>query len=269
MVWNEMIDRFYTKFHKDVEDSAQIARADVGAARELGLHPDLGKKIVVRLGRYGAVAQIGITEDGDTPQYANLKTGQRLETITLEDALELFKLPRVVGDFEDKVIKAASGRFGPYLQHDGKFYSLPKGEDPLIVSYDRSLEIIAAKRKADAEKLIKSFEQDPTIQILNGRWGPYLAKEGVNYKIAKTVEATTLTYEDCLNIISTTTPAPSRGKKPAAKASAKAPKPKASDVIPKKAKPKAKAEPLAMAADKKTVVKKVAKAPTLRKPKGE
>ena len=284
MIWNEMIDKFYVKFHKDVEDSAQIARADVGAARELGIHPEFGKKVVVRLGRYGAVAQIGLTEDGDTPQYANLKTGQRLETLTMEDALELFKLPRIVGDFEDKTIKAAAGRFGPYLQHDGKFYSLPKGEDPLVVSYDRSLEIIAAKRKADAEKLIKSFAEDEAIQILNGRWGPYLAKDGSNYKIPKTQEAAELTYEQCLTIIAEAPPTPAKGR--GAKGKAKAPAARATTKAPAKSKaaPKPKAEakpkvaPKAKAASTpagKTKAPAKAKAvadtkgPTLRKTKGE
>lgn len=223
LVWNEMIERFYTKFHHDVEESVNVARADVGTVRELGRHPESGKRIVVRLGRYGAVAQVGTTEDGDTPQYANLKTGQRLETIGLEDALELFKLPRLVGDFESLPIKAAAGRFGPYLQHDGKFYSLPKGDDPLTVSYERALEVIALKREADAKKLIHDFSAQG-IQVLNGRWGAYIAHDGENYKIPKGTEAESLTAEACQAIIAEAgaNPKPKGRGKVAAKAKAPA-----------------------------------------------
>lgn len=245
-VWNEMIGRFYTKFHRAVEDSEQIARADVGSARELGRHPESGKRILVRLGRYGAVAQIGTTEDGDTPQYANLKTGQRLETLSLEDALELFKLPRTLGDFEGKVLKAAAGRFGPYLAHDGKFYSLPKGEDPLSVSFERALEVIADKRQADANKLIHNFESDG-ILVLNGRWGPYITQNGENFKIPKGTDAAALTLADAQRIIKEVGDAPAKGKrfgkgaKAAPKAAAKtaAPKAPAKKAPAKKAAPKA------------------------------
>ncbi len=168
--WDTMIDNFYQKFHVKVEDTESIERQNINTSREIGIDPKSGKKIIARLGKFGPLVQIGEAED-EEKQFASLKKGQFIESITLEDALELFKLPRDVGQFEGKKIVAAIGRFGPYLRHDGGFVSLGKEHDPLSITEEEAIALIEAKRKADAEKFIKEFEQDKDLQILNGRWG--------------------------------------------------------------------------------------------------
>ncbi|PIB36119.1 DNA topoisomerase I [Reichenbachiella sp. 5M10] len=199
--WNSMIASFYGDFHKKVETTEQIERSEIGTTRELGNDPKTGLPIYARLGRFGAMVQLGDISDeegAEKPQYASLKKGQFLESLTLEDALELFKLPRQVGEFEDKVMTAAIGRFGPYIRHDGKFVSIPKEMDPLQITADESIELILAKRKADAEKFIKAFDENPEVQVLNGRWGPYIKFGKKNVKIPKDTDPKTLTYEDCV-----------------------------------------------------------------------
>ena len=175
--WVEMIDDFYNGFHKKVEDSNEVKRTDIATSRTLGVHPETGENIYTRLGKFGPFVQIGEIEEGKKPQYASLKKGQRMETINLEEALELFKLPREIGMYEEKPMKAAIGRFGPYIQHNSKFYSLPKTDDPYSVNEERGIEIIEAKRKADEEKFIKDFPENPEVKILNGRFGPYIVVE--------------------------------------------------------------------------------------------
>ncbi len=203
MAWANMMGDFYNVFHQRVETSAEIDRSEVGTARELGKDPVTGFTVQVRLGRFGFMAQIGTQEElgeEEKPKYASLRKGQHMESITLEEALELFKLPRDVGMFEDKKIVAAIGRFGPYIRHDGKFVSL-KEDDPLEVNEQRAIELIEQKRKDDAAKFIKGFEEDENTQILNGRWGPYIKMGKQNVKIPKDVEdPTTLTYEDCVRL---------------------------------------------------------------------
>ncbi|MDX5480961.1 MAG: type I DNA topoisomerase, partial [Hymenobacteraceae bacterium] len=185
--WENMLDDFYKKFHKRIESSENISRADVSGARELGNDPATGKMIYAKLGRFGPYVQLGEenTDTGEKPNYASLRKGQFIESISLEDALELFKLPRIVGTYEDKEMTAAIGRFGPYIRHDGKFYSLPKTLDPLQVTAQEAVELIEAKRKADAEKIIKTFPENADIQVLNGRYGPYIAAGKKNVKIPK------------------------------------------------------------------------------------
>src|SRR5690606_27298440 len=158
--WEDMIHDFYGRFHPRVEQTENIERSSVGSSRELGVDPKSGKKVIARLGKFGPIVQIGDSEGEEKPEYASLRKGQFIENISLEDAMELFKLPRDIGEYEDKKMVAAIGRFGPYIRHDSKFYSLPKDEDPLSVSFERSIEIIEAKRKADAEKFIKGFEEN-------------------------------------------------------------------------------------------------------------
>ncbi|HSI90342.1 MAG TPA: topoisomerase C-terminal repeat-containing protein, partial [Adhaeribacter sp.] len=224
--------------------SESIERSTVSVARDLGVHPITGKKISARLGRFGPFVQLG-EEDPDTgekPTYASLRKGQFLENISLEDALELFKLPRVVGTFEDKEMTAAIGRFGPFIKHQSKFYSLPKTLDPLSVTTEEAIDLIQAKRKADAEKLIKSFPENPDIQILNGRYGPYIVAGKKNVKIPKDKVPADLTLEECLELAAATPDKPARGgrfgkkaapakeetaDKPAAKKKAPAKKPAA------------------------------------------
>src|SRR6478735_3588281 len=172
--WNKMIENFYGAFHDRITSSETIERSTVSGARELGAHPENGKKIIARLGRFGPFVQLGEEnpETGEKPIYASLRKGQFLESISLEDALDLFKLPRVVGSFEDAEMSAAIGRFGPFIKHQSKFYSLPKTLDPFTVTMEEAIALIQAKRKADAEKLIKSFPENPDTKVLNGRFEP-------------------------------------------------------------------------------------------------
>lgn len=198
--WQDMIHNFYGNFHHSVEETEQVSRQDINSSRFLGNHPENGKPITARLGRFGPLVQIGESED-EEKKFASLKKGQFIENISLEDALELFKLPRDVGMFEEKKMVAAIGRFGPYVRHDGKFVSLRKEQDPLSITEEEAIELIREKREADAKKHIKSFEENEEIQILNGRWGPYIKFGKNNYKIPKDKEAESLSYSETIEII--------------------------------------------------------------------
>ncbi|QKG78850.1 type I DNA topoisomerase [Tenuifilum thalassicum] len=202
VVWTKMIDEFYKPFHKNVEKTEKESDYTKGE-RELGVDPETGKKVIVRIGRYGPIVQIGDNdpESGEKPKYASLLKGQLISTITLEEALELFKLPRKLGEYEGKEVVVAIGRFGPYVRHDGKFYSLKKEDNPLTVELNRAIEIIEEGRLKEKQKHIKSFDEDPELKILNGRWGLYISKNKKNYKIPKGTNAEELTYSDCLKII--------------------------------------------------------------------
>ncbi|GHT34674.1 DNA topoisomerase 1 [Bacteroidia bacterium] len=201
--WEKSIDNFYKEFHPIVENTMQNSERKTGE-RELGIDPKTGKPVFVKIGRYGPLAQLGHVDDDNKPTFASLRKDQSIETISLEEALELFKLPRVSGNFEDKPMKVAVGRFGPYIQHDSKFYSLPKGIDPLAVTETESIEIIQNKRISDANKVIKSFVEEPELQILNGRFGAYIAYKGSNYKIPKTTVPAEMTLEEVMNIVNNT-----------------------------------------------------------------
>lgn len=194
--WTTMISKFYQPFHKEVEKTIENADKATGE-RELGVHPENGKKISVRIGRFGPFVQVGESDDTEKPLYASLRAGQSIETISLEEALELFKLPKKVGQFEDKDMTVAIGKFGPYIRHDGAFYSLPKDVDPLDVSEEQAIEIIIDKRKRDSERVIKTFAEAPDVKILNGRWGPYIEFGKQNVKIPKDKDPAALTYEEC------------------------------------------------------------------------
>ena len=213
LVWNKMLESFYEPFHLKVDNALNEAERTNGV-RILGADPVSGKEVSVKIGRFGPLAQLGeVTEEGEKPQFASLRTGQHLETITLEDALELFKLPRNLGDFEGKTVTVAIGRFGPYVRHDSKFISLEKNvDDPYSVELDRAIELIEAKREKDKNALIKTYEEDPEIQILNGRWGPYIKFKKNNYKIPKTTDAATLSFDECMKLIEKQ-PAPKKSRK--------------------------------------------------------
>ncbi|MDZ4668346.1 MAG: type I DNA topoisomerase [bacterium] len=217
LVWNKMIEKFYGPFHATVTNTNETAERQ-NAERTLGTDPESGKTIYVKVGRYGPYAQIGENSDDEKekPRYASLRAGQLTETITVEEALELFKLPRVVGEFEGKNIKAAIGRFGPYLMHDSKFISIPKTDDVFAIDEARAVELIEGKRISDANKLLKTFEEDADIKVLMGRWGPYIAKGKDNYRLAKTQKVEELTYEIVAGIIAAE--AKPAGKKAAPKA---------------------------------------------------
>jgi DNA topoisomerase-1 len=218
--WTDMIRGFYQPFHKSVESTIETANKATGE-RELGLHPENGKKVSVRIGRYGPFVQVGENANDDDkdykPLYASLRTGQSIETITIEEALELFKLPKKVGVYEDKDMTVAIGRFGPYIRHNSAFYSLPKEIDPLDVTEEQAIELIIEKRKKDADKLIKAFDEDPTVKILNGRWGPYIEFGKQNVKIPKDKEPESLTFEECKALAAAADKAPKKGGKKFAK----------------------------------------------------
>ncbi|RNI25012.1 type I DNA topoisomerase [Rufibacter latericius] len=220
--WDKMLDTFYSSFHQTIETSASVERSTVSGARELGVDPISGMKVIAKLGRFGPYVQLGEEVEGTDakPVYASLRKGQFLESITLEQALELFKLPRIVGEFEGKGMKAAIGRFGPYIQHNSKYYSLPKELDPLLVTEPEAIALIEAKRKADAEKMIKTFPENPEVTVLNGRFGPYICVGKKNVKIPKGQEPAELTLEQCLELAEATPDKPARGgfKKKAAPA---------------------------------------------------
>ncbi|MFV0522092.1 MAG: type I DNA topoisomerase [Mangrovibacterium sp.] len=206
-VWNEVLGKFYKPFHAHVEDAMENSERETGE-RQLGIDPNTGKPVSVRIGRYGPFAQLGEsaeTDEDEKPQYASLRSGQILETITLEEAIELFKLPRDLGEYENKKVVVAIGRFGPYVRHDGKFVSLKKGvDDPLEIQLDRAIELIEEKREKDRKALLKTFEEDAELRIIEGRWGPYISYQKNNYKIVKGTDIATLGYQECMEIINNT-----------------------------------------------------------------
>ncbi|MBC6698913.1 type I DNA topoisomerase [Hymenobacter sp. BT190] len=219
--WTDMLAGFYSTFHETVERGKDIERNTLGSNREIGLHPETGQKLTARLGRFGPYVQIepkeGAPED-EKAVYASLRKGQFIENITLEEALDLFKLPRVVGEFEEKSMTAALGRFGPYIRHDSKFYSLTKEQDPHTITAPEAVELIENKRKTDAERLIKTFEGREDVQVLNGRFGPYIVVGKKNVKIPKGEEPTDLTLERCLELGELTPDKPAKGGRFAKKA---------------------------------------------------
>ncbi len=196
--WAKMIKDFYGPFHKTVTETEKNSERATGE-RILGVDPVSGKQVSARIGKFGPLVQMTNGGEDEKPQYARLRTGQRLETITLEEALDLFKMPRTIGQFEEDDVVIAIGRFGPYARHKGAFYSLTKTDDPYTVELDRAIEIIKNKRQADIERVIKTFRNNE-VQVLKGRWGPYLVVDAKNYRLPKGTEAETLTLEDCLEI---------------------------------------------------------------------
>jgi len=200
--WTKMIGQFYHPFHDKV-DGALKDRNTTKGERQLGNDPKTGKPVIARIGRFGPMIQIGSSKEEEKPRYSRLQAGQYLETITLEQALDLFSLPKKIGNYEDAEITIGVGRFGPYIQHKSKFYSLIKGvDDPQTIFLDRAIQIIEDKREKDKNKIISTFENEGTIQVLNGRWGPYIAYNKENFKIPKTKDPKELTLKDCLEIIS-------------------------------------------------------------------
>lgn len=201
--WKKMIDNFYRPFHKKVLVTEQVERSAAGKNRELGVDPKTGKNVYVKLGKFGAYVQVGENPDdngGEKPKFASLRPGQFIENISLEDALELMKLPRQMGDFEEKPVVVAIGRFGPYVSHDKKFVSIPKEFDPYTITYEKTVELIQNKRIADANRTIKLFPENPDIQVLNGRFGPYIKAGTKNVKIPKDKDPKELTLEECVEL---------------------------------------------------------------------
>jgi len=202
--WTNIIRSFCETFNPQVDRvMAERSETRVGE-RHLGTEPESGRPVSVKIGRFGPMVQIGGGEgDEETPKFASLKTGQSITTITLEEALELFKLPRTVGEFEGTTVTIGAGRFGPYVLHAKKYTSIPKGEDPMSVTLERAIELIEEKRAKDASNHLRSFEEEPELEVLNGRYGPYIKYKGNNYRIPKDRhgEAASLTLEECMKLI--------------------------------------------------------------------
>lgn len=224
MVWTDAIDRFYKMFHPIVEEVAANRTGHKVGERELGIDPKSGKPVFVKIGRYGPVAQIGEAhledKEAPKPQFATLMKGQSIETITLEEALKLFELPRTIGEYEGKTMVAAVGRFGPFVRYDGKFVSIPKSMNPLTITPEEAIELIVTKREKDEQRFIKRFDEEPELEILNGRFGPYIAYKGKNYRIPKTVEhPEALTLEACKKLIEEAEEKPAPKRRPIRKKS--------------------------------------------------
>ena len=208
--WTKMIHQFYSPFHKDVEETLEHSDRATGE-RELGLHPSSGRKVIARIGRFGPMIQVGDEqEDGQKAQFASLQKDQSINSITLEEALKLFELPKILGNYEDAEIKVNVGRFGPYVQHGKSFTSIPKGEDPMDITLERAIELVNEKRVEEANKTIKSFDGREDVQLLNGKWGPYLKIGKNNYKLPKGKEAADLSLEECLEIAESQASAPKK-----------------------------------------------------------
>ncbi|MVZ66963.1 type I DNA topoisomerase [Sphingobacterium sp. DK4209] len=195
--WTDMLSNFYGPFHSEVQDTLENADRATHE-RELGVDPVSGKPISVRVGRFGPLVQIGSADDEEKPRFASLRKGQMIETITFEEALDLFNLPKKVGAFEEKEMTVAIGRFGPYIRHNSSFYSLPKGVDPLDVTEEQAIEIIVEKRQKDKDKIIRVFEENDEARIENGRWGPFVRFGKQNLKIPKGTEVENISYADVL-----------------------------------------------------------------------
>ena len=205
LVWNEMIDGFYRPFHLKIEDALNNSERARGE-RALGTDPVTGKEVSAKIGRFGPFVQLGEVIEGseEKPQFASLQKGQSIETISMEEAMKLFDLPRDLGEYEDKKVIVGIGRFGPYVRHDGNFVSLKKGiDEPMTVTIERAIELIEEKREHTIKSVLKTFVEDPDIRILEGRWGPYISFKKGNYKIKKGTEIDALTVTDCKLIIET------------------------------------------------------------------
>lgn len=201
--WTQLMKNFYQNFSPLVEKTLSVKSEHKVGERQLGNDPKTNKPVFVKIGRFGPVVQIGSADDEEKPRFAQMKQGQSLETITLEEALDLFKLPRLLGTFEDLDVTVGSGRFGPYVLHNKKYASIPKGIDPLSITLQEAISLIIDKRKAEEERHIKKFAEEPELEILNGRYGPYLSYKGKNYRLPKALTDQTrdLSLEACMDII--------------------------------------------------------------------
>jgi DNA topoisomerase-1 len=212
VVWQDMLEDFYEPFHKHVELTTKETER-VKSERKLGIDPASGKPVSVRIGKYGPMVQLGEATDEEKPKYAKMRKDQLLETITLEEAMELFKLPREIGNFETSPVVANIGRFGPYVAHNKAFYSLGKDDDPYEIDIERAVEIIVTKRTEKENKVIAEYQhEDKPLQVLNGRYGPYISWNKSNYKIPKGTDPKTLTQEEAIGIITAQPEGTSKGR---------------------------------------------------------
>ena len=200
-VWNQEIDRFYKQFHPEIEKVSSLRLEHKVGERILGTDPKTGRTVAVKIGRFGPLVQLGDTDEDEKPRFASLQKGQSIASLTLEEALKLFDLPRTLGEFEGSDVTVAVGRFGPYVKHAGKFVSIPKTLTPESITLDEACQLIAEKRNAEAQRVISTFAEDPDLQVLNGRYGPYISYQKKNFKIPKDKDAASLTLEDCRAIV--------------------------------------------------------------------
>ena len=198
-----MMKQFYKSFEPVVEKTMNSRQQHKAGERLLGNDPKTGRPVFVKIGRFGPVVQIGTADDREKPQFAQLPKEQSMETITIEDAMELFKLPREIGEYEGKPVTIGAGRFGPYVLHNRQYTSIPKGTDPMSITLDEAIALIQEKRQQDIKKHIKFFLEDPKLEVLNGRYGPYLCYDGKNYRLPKEMHerANNLTFAECKKII--------------------------------------------------------------------
>jgi DNA topoisomerase-1 len=199
--WTTLMRDFYAGFHPSVESILATKSEHKVGERMLGIEPKTGKPISVKIGRFGPVIQIGTADDEEKPRFSQLRKGLSLETITLEEALDAFKLPRTLGDFEDKTVIAGIGPFGPYVKHNSNYVSIPKDIDPLVISLEEAVSLINNKRETDRQKLIKTFPEEPGLEVRNGRYGAYMAYKGANYKIPKNLIPKELELSAVMEII--------------------------------------------------------------------
>ena len=204
--WTDMMKSFYKNFEPTVEKTMNSRQTHKAGERQLGIDPKTGRPVFVKIGRFGPVVQIGTADDKDKPQFAQLPKEQSMETITLSEALELFCLPREIGEYEGKLVTIGAGKFGPYVLHDRKYTSLPKEANPLTITLEEAIALIQDKRDQERQKHLKFFLEDPKLEILNGRYGPYLVYDGKNYRLPKNLheKAKELTYDECMKVIQAT-----------------------------------------------------------------
>lgn len=201
--WKKMLRTFYKNFEPTVEEALNTRSAHKAGEKLLGKEPETGKPVYVKIGRFGPMVQIGDAEDEEKPRFAQIPTGKSMENLTLEEALELFKLPRILGEYEGLEVKIGAGRFGPYVLHNKKYVTLPKNEDPTTVSLEKAIALINDKREQERKRHIKTFKEEPKLEVLNGRYGPYLAFDGTNYRLPKNLhsKAADLTLQQCMDLI--------------------------------------------------------------------
>ena len=201
--WTQMLKQFYKDFEPTVQKTMNTREEHKAGERELGIDPQSQKPVFVKIGRFGPVIRIGRAEDSEKPRFAQLPTDKSMESITLEEALELFKLPRTVGEFEGMPVVIGAGRFGPYIMHNKKYVSLPKTEDPMTISLGTAVALIEQKRQQETQRHLKTFDEEPLLEVMNGRYGPYLAYDGKNYRLPKNLheKAADLTLQECMDII--------------------------------------------------------------------
>ena len=218
LVWNDEIAHFYKDFHPVVDNAMSMRLEHKVGERVLGVDPVSGKPVSVKIGRFGPLVQVGEGDKDEKPRFASLLKGQSVQTITLEDALKLFEFPRLIGEYDGADVTVAVGRFGPYIKHAGSFTSIPKDIAPEEITIDQAIELINEKRSEAQKRIVRTFDEDPDVQILNGRYGIYIACNKNNYKIPKTVaDPAALTLEECREIIAAQDAAPKKAPRRAAR----------------------------------------------------